>query len=207
MTLASDMLADLNDRINDVANTQIPEANKLRYLNSGIRAMWPKIYRTVQDSTLVLTVDQTEYVAPPAFNYGYLVRVDFEHGVGTNDYLILDNFEVNNLGTSKIIRVKWRPGEYGAKFRLTGVVPVTEFATTSSTYDGPPQTVELPVWYATGLAASRRMDDRMDYKRYSTTTAQNGVDLREITDGSLFAFQQFELLLDRLQMTLPAGLG
>jgi hypothetical protein len=96
---------------------------------------------------------------------------------------------------------------YGTKIRVTSAVPLTPFATSASTYDGPPITEELPVWYALGVATGRRLEDRADYRRYSVIAAQNGVDISELMNAAQFPFVQFELLLDRYAMPLPAGMG
>ena len=206
MTTAATLLADLNDRINDVSNAQVTEATKILYLNDGMRAMWPKIYRTVQDVSQVLAVDDYEYTIPTASDYGHVVRVDVESGIATNIYSPLQDYEIYNLMAGKVIRLKSVPAPYGARFRVTSVVPLTDFATSASVYDGPPNTLELPVWYALGIVASRRVEDRLDHKRYSTTASNNGVDPQEMMNVSQFAFAQFEMLLDRFQMPLlPEG--
>jgi len=200
------MLSDLNDRIDDVANV-IPEATKIKYLNHGLRAMWPKIYRTVQDTSLVLAVDDFEYTIPAAHNNGHVVRLEVETGVTTNIWSHLDDFEVVNLNTSKYFRLRSVPAVYGSRFRVTSAVPLTEFTAAGSTYDGPDIAFELPIWYALGVVSGRRLENRIDYTRYSTTVAQNGVDINEVMNASQFAYAQFELLLERFAMPLPAGYG
>ena len=41
----------------------------------------------------------------------------------------------------------------------------------------------------------------------ATTAAQNGVDIEQMMVSSQFAFGQFELLLDRHEMPIPAQAG
>jgi hypothetical protein len=199
------MLSELNDRINDAGNTQVTEAQKIKYLNHGLRAMWPRIYRTVVDTSLELAVDDYEYTIPSTQDYGLPWRVEIETGDSTNIYVPLDDFEIINTITGKAIRLKWVPAPYGSRFRVTSAVPLTPFVNSASVYDGPPITEELPVWYALGIVMGRRLEDRTDYRRYSTTVAQNGVDINEVMNASQFAFAQFELLLERYTMAMPVG--
>lgn len=208
MTLASDLLADLNDRIDDVANIQIPEATKLRYLSHGIRAMWPKIYRTMTDTTVALVTDVFEYAIPSAVGDDAMItRVDVETGVASGRYVQLDDLEILPTQTGKTLILDFRPSYVGARFRIISAKKVSALTNSAETYLGPPGTEELPVWYAMGLVMDRRHENRVDYTRYSTVAAANGVDITEVMNSSQFCFAQFEVLLDRYEMPLPSRVG
>lgn len=210
MATCQDMLDDLNDRLNDPLNTQIPSATKIRYLNHGIRASWPKLYRTVRDNTTLLVNNQFEYAIPAAVgNNGKFLRVEVETGASTGRYVPLFDFEIVPGLTDPILILENTslPSAVGAKLRFTVAKALTEFANTGSVYDGPVGSEELPVLYAMGLALSRRLDDRIDHRRFSTTAAGNAVGPDEIMTASQFNFAQYELLLERFAMPLPAQQG
>lgn len=210
MATCADFLNDLNDLINDATNAQISEAVKIRYLNHGIRAMYPKIYKTVRDETLVLVADTYEYSIPSAVGSNTLgLRVELETGSGTGRFDAAANYYVIPGLTDPILQFGGAslPSEVGAKIRLTAAKQLTEFVNSSSTYDGPTGTEQLPVLYALGMVASRTMDDRLDHRRYPTITGANGVTPTDLQNASTFWFAQFELLLDRRAMPMPTPWG
>lgn len=205
---AADLLADLNDRINDVANTQVPEAVKLRYLSNGVSAMWPKIYRTTMDTSLLFEEGAYEYAIPPAVGDNAMItRLDIESNVASNRWIPLEAVDIIPMQENKILRVEGRPSYYGSRIRIVSAKPLTRLTATTTEYDGPPGTEEIPVWYALGLVMDRRHENRLDYTRYSTVAAQNGVDITEVMNSAQFCFAQFELLLDRHAMPLPSRVG
>lgn len=210
MATLQDLLDDLNDRLNDANNAAgAGEANKIRYINNGIRATYPRLYRTLSDTSLLIAADTYEYTLPATFDHARMVRVEVETGNATDRYTHLYDFEIVPLQESKILRLDHLelPVDTGSRIRLIGVQPLTALALTTDTYDGPPGTEEIPVWYAFGLAMGRRLEDRLLHTRFSTTAAMNGVDINEIMNANQFAFAQFELLLDRHAMPLPAQAG
>lgn len=210
MATLRQLLDDLNDRLNDPNDAAgAGLANKTRYLNHGLRAMYPKVYQTVLDSTLVVAADTYEYALPAVFANARLIRVEVETGNASNRYVHLYNFEIVPSLTDKILQLDAEEllAAPGARFRILAAKPLTEMAVEGDDFTGPPGTEEIPVWYALGLALSRRVEDRTAYTRYSTTNGQNGVDISEMMAASQFAFGQFELLLDRYEMPLPAQAG
>ena len=91
----------------------------------------------------------------------------------------------------------------GARIRLTGAKRIPDLVNTTDVYAGPSGTDELPVLYAMGITQSRRIDDRVDYRRMSVTTGSNGIGPADLMEASQFWFAQFELLLERWAMPLP----
>lgn len=210
MALLQSLLDDLNDRLNDANNAAgAGEAAKIRWINSGQAAMYPKIFKTVSDDSTLIVADTYEYTLPATFDYSKIVRVELESGEATNRFVHLFDFEIIPLQTGKVVRLDHLelPVAAGARMRVSAVKPLTAMTSTGSTYEGPPGTEEIPVWYALGLALGRRLEDRIVHTRYSTTAAANGVDIEEIMSASQFAFAQFELLLERHSMVLPAQAG
>lgn len=201
-----DLLDDLNDGLNDDADTQAPEAAKIRALNHGIRATWPKLYRTSRDSTLTVLDDTWEYGVPAAIaSNTRLLMVEIERVAGEGRFdPVMDFHVVPGLTDPKLVfETTDLPGEVGAAIRITVARQLTELALVTDVYDGPPGTEELPVLYALGKIMSRRLDDRLDHKRMTSVTNENGVTADVIMTAAQFAFAQFELLLDRFAMPLP----
>lgn len=211
MATAQDLLDDLNDRLDDANNAAgAGEATKLRWLNRGIAAMWPRIYRTVADSTIALAANTFEYAIPSAVgDESEIFRVEVEdvNAAGTR-FVELDNFDVVPALDSRVLQLPSIPSHYeGALVRITAAVPLSKLLTTASTFDGREIHEELPVWYALGLALSRRVENRVDYTRYSTVAASNRVDIDEVVGTAGWAFGQFEQMLERMAMPWPASIG
>ena len=207
MTTCQEMIDDLNDRLNDPTNTQIAEATKIRYLNHGIRGTWPRLYRTMRDASLLLLADQFEYLIPPSVgSNSKIIRVEYETHSGSGRYAPVYNFDVVPGLADPILQIEhsYLPAEAGARLRITAAKHLSDFTSPASVYDGPTGTEELPVLYGMGVALSRRLDDRVDYRRFVSVTNQNGVGTDEIMTASQFSFAQYELLLERFAMPLPS---
>lgn len=211
MSFSSEMIDDLRDRLNDVADTQVPFATKLRFLNRGQAAMFPKIFKMNQDATLVLSSTVFEYVYPSGVGTGKTLTVEVETGAASARFVPLWRYDViPSLTAPKLVLLDPTiPSAVGAKLRITTADRMTPFvaanyaAAGSEVYSGPVGTEELPVLYAMGLATARGLDDRMDFTRYSANMVNNTTDSSDIMQVSQFWFAQFELLLDRLQMVMP----
>lgn len=202
MSTMQDLLDDLNDRLGDANNAAgAGEVKKMRWINHGVRAMWPRIYTDV--STTIALVDGTyEYALGTDFDAAEVHRVEVENTLG-RFYPIPD--WVIDTRDGKVINFPSLPHLAGQDLRISAVRPVPAMATTAATYDAPEGTEELPVLYAMGIAAGRVVDPRLLHTRYSTVAAQNGVDINELMNASQFWFAQFELLLDRLGMPWPTS--
>ena len=213
MSFSSDMVDDLRDRLGDVADTQVPFGTKIRFLNRGQAAMFPRIFKIVRDSTLTLSSNTFEYTFPAGIGTGKVLTVEVESGSGSNRYTPLTRYDIiPSLTVPTIVLLDNElPSAAGAKLRITTADRMTPFvaasyaAAGSELFTGPAGTEELPVLYAMGLSTARRLDDRMDYTRYAATQQPGAVDPNDIMQVSQFWFAQFELLLDRLQMPFPVS--
>ena len=211
MSFAGDMIDDLRDRLNDVGDTQVPFLTKLRFLNRGQAAMFPRIFKMVRDNTLLVVANQYEYAFPAGVGTGKVLTVEIETASASARYTPLQRYDIIPSLTSPTLVVldPTLPSAAGAKFRITTADRMTPFvaanyaASQSETYTGPAGTEELPVLYAMGLVTARALDDRMDYTRYSATQQNATVGPNDIMQVSQFWFSQFELLLERLQMPFP----
>ena len=206
MATLLNMLDDLRDRLNDAGDTQVPLATKKRFINHGIRATWPHLYKTVRDTSIVLAVDTYEYALPAAVgNNAKVARVEVEDDVASGRYNVLSTYRILPGLTDPILELEGLnlpSSGAGCRLRITAMKPLTELVNDADVYDGPAQTDELPVLYALGLSLGRRLDDRIDHRRLSTVDGMNGVGADTIMGSAQFAFAQFELLLDRFAMPL-----
>jgi hypothetical protein len=207
------MIDDLRDRLNDVGDTQVPFGTKLRFLNRGQAAMFPRVFKITQDNTVALVSGTYEYALPAGVGAGKILTVEVESGAASNRYTPLTRYDLIPSLTAPILVLldNSLPSVASARLRvtvanrLTPFASVTYAASSSETYAGPAGTEELPVLYAMGLATARVLDDRMDYTRYSATQVNGAVDPNDIMQVSQFWFAQFELLLERLQMPFPVS--
>ena len=207
-----DLLDNLNDFLNDSNNAAgIGEAVKMRYINRGVAAMWPRIYRTVTDSTIVLAANTYEYFIPAGVgDESEIFRVEVEDTTVTNGRFVeLDRFDIVPVLTSRVLQLPVAPtgSLVGANVRITAAKPLSRMAATGTVFDGRQIHEELPVWYALGLALSRRLEDRTLHTRYATIDGRNGVDINEQIGTASYAFAQFEAMLERMAMPWPASVG
>lgn len=213
MSYAAEMVDDLRARLNDPTDSIVTFANKMRFLNRGQAAMFPKVYRMVRDNTLVLADNVWEYDFPAGIGTGKVLSVECESGDATGRYIPLQRYDVLASLSTPVLMITdlVLPSEVGSRLRIVTADRLTPFvaanytAAQSEVYSGPVGTEELPVLYAMGCAASRGLDARLDYTRYSTTQSANSVDEQGVMQTSQFWFAQFELLLDRLQMPFPVA--
>jgi hypothetical protein len=202
------LINDLRYRLNDPTDTSITLAAKTRYLNRGIMAMFPRIYRTVRDSTLVIIEDTFEYTLPAAVGPYDILQVELETEDGSGRFRRGIEYEVIPDSESPILVFDTVavPAEAGSAIRVTAMKPLatfTESVLLTETYTGPLGSDELPVLYAMGCIASVPLDDRLDYTQYSTAYVQGAPQAYDLMGASQFWFAQFELLLDRWAMPVP----
>jgi hypothetical protein len=211
MATMQDLLDDLNDRLQDANNAAgVGEATKMRYINRGVAAMWPRIFRTVSDATIELVADTYEYAIPSAVgDESEIFRVEIEDiNAASTRYVELDNFDIVPVLTTRYLQLPYIPSHYeGAHIRITAAKPLSRMAAVGTTFDGRQIHEELPVWYALGLALARNIENRTDHTRYTTTDGRNGVDINEQIGSAGWAFAQFESMLERMAMPWPASVG
>lgn len=206
------MFDQLRDLLNDATDTQVPFATKKLYLNRGIARLWPKIYRIAMESFAVVANTRNYNLTNGAGpSDGWIASVEITDANGAyqrfTDYDILPGDE-----------------DRGAIFVLTGVMPVvgrtirirfgtfipsivaaSYAAAQAETWVGPDRAIHLPVLYAMGMIASRRLDDRQDHTRYSTTQNANGVTDTDIMQSQQLWLGQFELELDAMYQPYPVA--
>lgn len=214
MATQADMWADLRFRLGETSgtDTQVAKVDKMRYLNQGLAAMYPKIYRVVRDVTTVLVADTFEYEMPAALDGGRIIQIELETESGSGRYRRGVMHEILNHGTSPLIIFDHYdlPAEAGSKIRITAAMPLTPFTDSTNgadTYTGPTGTEELPVLYAMGAITAKPLDDRLNHTKYSTTHVLGNPQPVDLMTASQFWYAQFELMLDRWSQPFPVHNG
>lgn len=139
MSTLQDLLDDLNDRLDDSGNADGVGLNKkVRWLNNGIRAMWPRVYQDV--SIEIPLVDDTyEYALGSTFDAAEIHRVEAENSLG-RFYSIPDWVIDNRAG--KVLNFPSLPQLAGQNIRVSAVKPIDTMVATATTI------------FASGLASS-----------------------------------------------------
>jgi hypothetical protein len=211
MAFVSEMVDQLRDLLNDATDTQISYANKKLWLNRGIRLLWPNIYRIVVDTSITVVADTYDYTLPAAVMDGVILAVEAETGDGDNRFIRFEDYDIieGDEDVAGVFRFTTMLPETGVEIRIRYAAPVPIIAAASyaaaqsEVWTGPDRALNLPVLYAMGMIASRRIDDRQDHTRYSTTQAINGVTDQDIMAAMQLWMGQFELELDKWSRPFP----
>lgn len=215
MATLQTLLDDLNDRLGDANNAAgAGEAAKIRWLNAGINAMWPLFYEVISNQTLTIEEDQREYALPSGFSdRAKIFSVEIETEEASDLFFPTDDFDYF-IGVSAtetvggILSLRTVNGyNVDARIRVKALQPLDTYTAAADTLTLPARAFELPVLYALGIEASRRIPGRTKYQRYTTTVTQNGVDINEVMNSGQYWFAQFELMCERLAMPWPSSIG
>lgn len=209
MATMQTLLDDLNARLGDANNAAgVGEATKIRWVNHGVRNMWPQVHTVVVDDSTEIVADTYEYDIPAAVGtYSHIVRVEVESDDASGRFYEISSDQLPLLSAGWLQVPDVARYRAGARLRITAIRPIAQMSTVADTFEGQPIHEELPVLYAMYMALSKGHEDRVDHTRYSTVAAQNGVDIGEVEGGALFWLSQFENALDRLAMAWPASVG
>lgn len=204
MTTTADLVATLRDLLDDGADEKVPYLIKVSFLNRGLAAMFPAIYRPVVDASLALAEDTFEYAVPAGVSGAKVVGLYVEqNGAGTRYVPLGGYYLVPGSPAQLILTTPYLPAPVGSHVRFLAAGRLTPLVGEADAYTGPDGTEGLPVLYAMGLVAARRVDPRLDYKRWSST--QNGIDETVLMSASRYWFDQFEAELARAEMALPVA--
>lgn len=210
MATVSECFDQLRDLLNDPADTQVAFGTKRLYLNRGIAALWPRVWR-VATTSLALAPATYEYTLPTAVTGGHLLSAE----VSTTDgdgwqrlayYDILPGDE----DQAGLFVLPWEP-ETGQSVRLryAARVPTISAATYAAaqaeTWLGPDEAVGAPVLYAMGMLSVRRMEDFLDATRQPPANESRDVRESSVLATSRFWMDQFEAQVDALARPLPVA--
>jgi hypothetical protein len=211
MAFVSDLFDQLRDLLNDASDTQVPFGTKKLYLNRGISRMYPRVGKLTSDTSLTVVDATYEYMLPTGAADGLVVSVEIETDVGSNQFTRFDRYDIipgDEDLTAKLILLAPLP-EIGRDLRIRYFGPIPQIAAASyaaagsETWTGPDRAIGLPALYAMGMLTVRKLDDRQDTLRYSTTQATNGVTDTEIMGAAQMWFGQFEAELAEMERPLP----
>jgi len=211
VAFVSELFDALRDLTNDAADTQVPFATKKLYINNGIRRMWPQVWR-VQEEALVLNTAR-DYPLSAATSAGHILSVRIETGDVTAEYVPFSEYYIAQGDEDTVASILTLTGPLPTplglrlKVRYAATVPLiaaaSYAASQSETWTGPDRAMAIPVYYAMAMIAARKIDDRQDTLRYSTTQATNGVEDQDVMSASQMWMGQFELELASLDRPLP----
>lgn len=209
MAFVSEIFDELRDLLTDPADSQVTFATKKLYVNHAIARMWPKVY-SIASTNVALTAGTYEYALGAAVVDGMILSVEINTLVDTLTYHRFDRYDVipgdedlagklvliDNPVTGTTIRIR-----YAAP--IPQVSAASYAAAQSETWSGPDRALRCPVAYAMSRCTLRKLDDRQDTLRYSTTQATNGVTDQDIIAAAQNWMAEFELELDNLERPLP----
>lgn len=212
----SEQVDQLRDLLEDSGDTQVAFLRKRYYLNAGMRAMWPRVYRVATDSTTQFVDEQYEYTIPAAVRGGRYVL--FEKSTADEDDFFVpmdygDYTITPGVGGADTLRLGFNPSSTWTDgyIRITAAVPLTAYsgadytAAGTEAYTGPDYTSEGPVLYAMSRIAAIPLDNRMDYGRYSVQAQNRAASPQEHLAVSAYWLDEFERRLDEWKMPLPTG--
>lgn len=210
MAFVSDMFDQLRDLLNDASDTQVPFATKKLYLNRGISRMWPVVWQ-VSTETITLVDAQYDYSLAAGAIDGIILSVEITTEENGTEFVRWDEYDVvpGDHDTAGVFRITaYHPGaDYDIRIKYAAPVALISAASyvaaQAEAWVGPERAIGLPVLYAMGMIAARKLDDRQDTYRYSTTQATNGVTDQDIMGSAQMWFAMFEAELELIRRPLP----
>lgn len=210
MAFVSEMFDQLRDLLNDATDTQVSFATKKMYLNRGIARLWPRVWRLLTESFTV-TANERNYdlTTGTGPSEGRIVSVEITDSYG--DYQRFENYDIlpgdEDRAAVFVLTGALPPAGRTIRIRYGTAVPLivaaSYAAAQSETWVGPDRAIHLPVLYAMAMISARKLDDRQDHTRYSTTQAENGVTDGDIMQSTQLWMGQFELEMTEMEQPLP----
>lgn len=211
MAFVSEMVDQLRDLLNDATDSQVSYENKKLWLNRGIRMLWPSIYRVVVDSSITTSDLVYDYTLPAAVADGVILSVEIETEVGGGRFIRFEDYDLieGDEDQAGVFRFTSALPLSGTDVRIRYAAPIPVIAAASyaaagsEAWTGPDRALNLPVFYAMAMIAGRKIDERQDHTRYSTTQAINSITDQDIMAAYQMWMGQFELELDKWSRPLP----
>lgn len=211
-----DQIDQLRDLLVDPSDTQVTFAMKMHYLNMGMRAMFPRVYRVAVDSTDQWVDDTYYYTVPSAVRGGLLFLVE-RSSADDNDYfnpLDFDEYDIQpGAAGADVLSITWDPGstyedgfiKYHAALPATPYSAANYTAAQSEVYTYPDHTVEGPVLYAMSRIMAIPLDDRMKHSRVSVQNQNRAATPQDIIGVSAYWLDEFERRVEEWRLVLPQG--
>lgn len=148
MATVQNLLDDLNQRLGDVNNAAgVGEATKIRWIENGIAAMYPKVYTIVVDAAAAtIDSDTYEYELPATFDDTEIFRIEVQVGPSLERWARVDRYLIDGRADKTLV-FDQLPGIEGADIRVRAMAQCDNTGlTTASVLDFPDRFKELPVW-------------------------------------------------------------
>jgi hypothetical protein len=212
----SEQIDQLRDLLVDPTDTQVAFDQKMYYLNAGLRAMFPRVYRIATDATTQWVDDQYYYTIPAAVRGGHLFLIEASTA-DDDDYfrpLDFDEYDIiPGAAGADNMSITWDPGSTYADgyIRFHAALPATPYvaasyvASQTEAYTYPDHTMEGPVLYAMSRIMAIPLDRRMDYTRHSVQAMNRAASPGEIVSVSAYWLDEFERRVEEWRMALPQG--
>lgn len=208
MAFVSEMIDQLRDLLDDDDDSQVAFATKRLYLNRGIIRLWPRIYR-IREVTLSMTAGEYEYTLTD-LGEGQVLSAEYSHDSDVENYRTMMRYRItpSDEDHTATLYLGFNPDD-GAEVRIKWIAAVPAITAASyaaaeaEVWTGPDRAIGLPVLYAMGMITARKLDNRQDHTRMSTTQALNGVTDQDIMGAAQMWFGQFEAELAELERPLP----
>jgi hypothetical protein len=213
---AGTQIDQLRDLLVDPTDTQVTFALKLHYLNMGMRAMFPRVYRVATDSTDQWADDVYYYTLPAAVRGGLLFLVE-KSTAADDDYFVpldYDEYDIQpGAAGADVLSITWDPTtvyedgyiKYHAAVPATAYTSANYTASQSEVYTYPDHTIEGPVLYAMSRIMSIPLDKRMNYEEISIQNQNQAATPQEILAVSAYWLDEFERRVDEWRMSLPTA--
>lgn len=210
MAYVSTLFDQLRDLLNDPADTQVAFLTKRLYLNRGIAALWPRIWRVASEQ-IALVQDQVEYDVATSVSGGKIVSVEVstKDGDGWQRLAYYDLLPGDEDQQAKFV-LPWMP-DGGQLVRVRYVTPVplisasTYTAAGSETWVGPDEVIGLPALHAMGMLSIRRLEDYLDANRQRPANEHPDTKETWMLSSSRFWLDQYEAQVDALARPLPVA--
>jgi hypothetical protein len=212
----SGQIDQLRDLLVDPSDEQVSFALKVFYLNAGMRAMYPRVYRVANDASTTLVAETYYYTLPATVRGGLLYLVEASTDLD-DDYfrpLDYDEYDVQpGPAGADVLSITWNPGSTyaGGKLKFHAALPATVYtaatyvASQAELYTYPDYTFEGPVLYAMSRIMAIPLDRRMDYTRHSVQQMNNSASPGEIVSVASYWLDEFERRVEEWRMALPQG--
>lgn len=171
-------------------------------LMDGVRNMYPKIFRLVQDTSITIATLVWDYELPSIFN-DHFVRVTSvglrEIPASSNRFIPINAWEVIP-GPTPTLRLPTSQG-----FSPGATIQITYEAPLASLSEVPPKAQALPLWYAAGMLLGFKEATRVrtDTQNVAAEAQANPVGSQQ--NAGVFFMRQFQTGLSQMSRVRSAA--
>ncbi len=108
-----EQIDELRDLLEDPTDSQVTFLRKLAFINAGARAMWPRVYRVVEDKTDQFESAVYEYALPTTVQGGRMISVEKSTALDDDFFYMMDfdDYEFKRMaGGADLLILKFKPG-------------------------------------------------------------------------------------------------